>query len=100
MALASSWNPFIDIKRDPLQLTFDIPISILPLARQVIYMRYASLLGQGFGKDPNFITIWVDEMSVNGKTVPIDVPKSDSLDQIPKLPQTLVRTKITLKARE
>ena len=97
MALATSkedWAPYIDVKIDSKQCTIKVPLDILPLARQVIYMRYVSLKGNGFGKDPNFITTWVDEGNVEG----VQIQKSDSLDNIPPLPHNVLRTKLTINS--
>ena len=98
MAVSNVWDPNIDLKKDPKQLTFQVPMNILPLARQVIYMRYLSQATQSFGSDPNFESTWVDELTVNGKIEKTDIPKSESLLHIPPLPPNGFRTKITIKA--
>ena len=73
MALKSSylfaWVPSVEVKKDPKQMTFDIPHCLMPLTRQIFCRRYVCDVAGTTGyqvEDSNDISI-----------VPTDLPSQD-----------------------
>ena len=61
MALQSSslfaWEPSVEVKKDPKQMTFNIPRCLMPLTRQIFYRRYACDVAGTAGYQVD----WLDE---------------------------------------
>ena len=97
-SISNSWNPFLDIKLDSNQSSFDVPISILPTVRQCMYIRYKAPVGNGYGRNPDFSVSWIDE-NKNGPCMPgHGIETSDTIEKIPAIPETFLRTKITINS--
>ena len=88
---SEGWDPRVDIKLDKRQMTFEVPMSLLPLVRQTLYMRYKSKLG--FHAQPGYFVTWVDDRKDN---TTLNIEMRESLDLIPEIPKDLYRTKITI----
>lgn len=80
-----SFDPNLDIKKDPLQHSFSVPISFVPTARCVFYERYVNYMNSL----PNINVTWEDETSQPVRN--LEIPSSyQSLDTIPSnLPSDL-----------
>ena len=94
MALQSSslfaWVPNVEMKKDPKQMTFDIPHCLMPLTRQIFYRRYVCDVAGTAGYQVD----WLDEGTNPTRT--IHVEDSNDISIVPTdLPsQDLFRTKI------
>ena len=94
MALQSSslfaWVPNVEMKKDPKQMTFDIPHCLMPLTRQIFYRRYVCDVAGTAG----YQVYWLDEGTNPTRT--IHVEDSNDISIVPTdLPsQDLFRTKI------
>ena len=49
--------PSVEVKKDPKQLTFEIPHCLIPRARQIFYKRYACDVSE----TPGYKVGWLDE---------------------------------------
>ena len=93
MALQSSslfaWVPNVEMKKDPKQMTFDIPHCLMPLTRQIFYRRYVCDVAGTAGYQVD----WLDEGTNPTRT--IHVEDSNDISIVPTdLPsQDLFRTK-------
>ena len=94
MALQSSslfaWVPNVEVKKDPKQMTFDIPHCLMPLTRQFFYRRYVCDVAGTAGYQVD----WLDEGTNPTRT--IHVEDSNDISIVPTdLPShDLFRTKI------
>ena len=94
MALQNSslfaWVPNVEMKKDPKQMTFDIPHCLMPLTRQIFYRRYVCDVAGTAGYQVD----WLDEGTNPTRT--IHVEDSNDISIVPTdLPsQDLFRTKI------
>ena len=94
MALQSSslfaWVPNVEVKKDPKQMTFDIPHCLMPLTRQIFYRRYVC----DVAGTAEYQVDWLDEGTNPTRT--IHVEDSNDISIVPTdLPsQDLFRTKI------
>lgn len=85
------WVPSVDIKRDPNQLTFTVPLELLALTRQILYKRY----GYDIRSKPGFYVDWVDE--ADNPTRKLSVVDSSDLEDQRVLPSELFRTKVQVR---
>ena len=99
MALSKNnnkWNPHQDIKLDPNQSSFEVPLNILPTVRQCMYIRYIAPIGNGYGSNSDFVTSWIDE-NKNGPCIP-GIETSNDINVIPTIPESFLRTKVTINS--
>jgi hypothetical protein len=92
---AFAWSPQVHVKRDPKQLSFNIPPCLIPTARCVLHKRYV----EDFPPlNPTLKVSWVDETKdpIQKTVQPIRIPDSyNSIEDIPaSLPSNLLQTKI------
>ena len=72
MALQSSslfgWVPSVEVKKEPKQMTFDIPHCLMPLTRQIFYRRYVCDVAGTAGYQVD----WLDEGISPTRTIHVE----------------------------
>ena len=94
MALHSSslfaWVPSVEVKKDPKQMTFDIPYCLMPLTRQIFYRRYVCDVARTAGYQVD----WLDEGTNPTRTIHVEDNNDISIVPTDLPSQDLFRTKI------
>ena len=94
MALQSSslfaWVPSVEVKKDPKQMTFDIPHCLMPLTRQIFYRHYVC----DVARTAAYQVDWLDEGTNPTRTIHIEDNNDISIVPTDLPSQDLFRTKI------
>ena len=97
MALQSSslfaWVPNVEMKKDPKQMTFDIPHCLMPLTRQIFYRRYGCDVAGTAGYQVDRL----DEGTNPTRTIHVEDSNDISIVSTDLPSQDLLRTKIQVK---
>ena len=70
-----AWVPYVEVKKDPKEMTFDIPHCLMPLTRHIFYKRYVCDVAGTAGYQVD----WLDEGTNPTRTIHAEDSKDISV---------------------